>query len=99
MLLKSGTIAFWQVGSGTGRLAMTIVDDTTGASTPVRIRLTNAQGEPVVPPDNALAVMWGRFDAAEDFASLPNGDFYTEGAFELTLPAGIYQLRISKGYE
>jgi len=38
MLLKSGTIAFWQVGSGTGRLAMTIVDDTTGVSTPVRIR-------------------------------------------------------------
>ncbi len=99
MLLKSGTIAFWQVASGTGSLAMTIVDNTTGVSTPVRIRLTNAQGEPVVPPDNALAVMWGRFDAAEDFASLPNGDFYTEGAFELTLPAGIYQLRISKGYE
>lgn len=85
-----------------------------GAPTPVRVRITDASGTPIskkplgalampgealgVPPE-ALAIMWGRDDRADGYATQPDGAFYVDGAFEVKLPPGEYQVALSKGYE
>lgn len=95
-----------------GTLRVTVVER--GAPTPVRVRITDADGTPIsktplgalampgeslgVPPE-ALAIMWGRDDRADGYATQPDGSFYIDGAFEVRLPPGSYQIALSKGYE
>ena len=95
-----------------GTLRVTVVER--GAPTPVRVRITDADGKPIsktplgalampgeslgVPPE-ALAIMWGRDDRADGYATQPDGAFYVDGSFEVRLPPGHYQVALSKGYE
>jgi len=68
----------------------------------VRPRVTGAVAlsETAIPvPEGAVAVMWGRNDRAEGYAVLPDGSFYADGGFQVRLPAGRYNVRVSKGYE
>lgn len=95
-----------------GTLRVTIVER--GSPTPVRVRITDAAGAPVskrplgalaMPgevvgvPREALAIMWGRDDRADGYATQPDGAFYADGAFEVALPAGDYHVTLTKGYE
>ena len=43
--------------------------------------------------------MYGRNDAAEGYAYQPDSAFYVDGAFEIALNPGSYQISISKGFE
>lgn len=97
-----------------GTLRVTVVESQSSAPTPVRVRITDAQGRPIskaplgalampgealgVPPE-ALAIMWGRDDRADGYATQPDGAFYVDGAFEVKLPSGDYVLTLTKGYE
>ncbi|MCC6164014.1 MAG: carboxypeptidase regulatory-like domain-containing protein [Acidobacteria bacterium] len=97
-----------------GTLQVTIVDAASSTPTPVRVRIKDAAGTPIgkpvrgaitVPgaalgiPAEALAVMYGRDDVADGFASQPDGAFYVDGAFTVALPPGDYDVEIAKGYE
>jgi hypothetical protein len=83
----------------TGHLAVTVLDAETGRPTPVRVRLTAADGSVAAVPPEAIAVMYGRNDQAEGFASQPDGAFYVEGPFEIDLAPGAWRLSLSKGNE
>ena len=93
-------------------LSLTVQDADTGEPTPVRVRLTNENGNPpktlgasavtessFSTPPEAIAVMWGRSDRADGYALQPDGSFYVDGSFEASLPAGMYRVELSKGYE
>lgn len=94
-------------------LAVTIKDAQTNRLTPVRVRLTDAQGKPPRASKDALAVsgavagipaeaigvMYGKYDRAEGFVLQPDGSFYVDGSFKLALAPGTYRLTLSKGYE
>ncbi len=98
--------------TGNEFLSVTVLDAATGNPTPVRVRITDADGNPprmaraseetesaFGPPPQAVAVMWGRSDRAEGYALQPDGSFYVDGAFEAPLPVGTYRVQFSKGYE
>lgn len=99
--------------SRTASLSVTIREAATGQPTPVRVRLVDAQGNPVpastgavvLPEDSlgfpkgALGVLYGRYDRAEGFALQLDGSFYADGAFTVELQPGAYRLFLSKGYE
>lgn len=93
-------------------LHVTVLDN--GTPTPVRVRITDASGTPIsrkplgalaMPgealgvPREALAIMWGRDDRADGYATQPDGAFYVDGSFEVKLPPGDYGVAITKGYE
>ena len=60
---------------GQPRLAVTILDETTGEPTPVRVRLTTPDGKPADVPAVGISVTWGRSDLAEGYAFQPDGSF------------------------
>lgn len=93
-------------------LHVTVLEN--GTPTPVRVRITDASGTPIskkplgalaMPgealgvPREALAIMWGRDDRADGYATQPDGAFYVDGSFEVKLPPGDYGVAITKGYE
>ena len=81
-------------------LSVTVRDAQTGEPTPVRVRLTDSAGAtPEISGVEELAVLWGRFDRPDGFVFQPDGSFYVDGSFEARLPAGEYDLVVSKGYE
>jgi hypothetical protein len=93
-------------------LAVKAYDAGTGKLTPVRVRLRDSQGnrprshgaapisESAIPiPKQAIPVMWGQQDRAVGYLLQPDGSFYVDGSFDVSLPAGDYTLTISKGYE
>ncbi len=100
------------LATGDEYLSVTVLDAGTGEPTPVRVRLTDADGNPprtvgasvvsesafAVPPQ-AIGVMWGRSDRADGYALQPDGSFYVDGSFQARLPLGTYRLQVSKGYE
>lgn len=94
------------------RLAVTIVDATTGEATPARVRLLSGDKSALTPngalavsasgfgaPPEAISVLYGRDDRAEGYVLQQDGSFYVDGSFVMNLPPGEYQLEISKGYE
>ena len=82
-----------------GQLAITILDATTRQPTPVRVRITrNGYAVPQLPPE-AVAVMYGLWDHEDGYGFQPDSSFYVAGRFHLPLPAGTYQLTLSKGHE
>jgi hypothetical protein len=97
-----------------GTLQVTIVDAATATPTPVRVRIRDAAGAPIskvppgavtvpgdalgIPPE-AVAIMYGRNDIADGFATQPDGAFYVDGGFTVSLPPGEYQVELTKGYE
>ncbi len=97
-----------------GTLRVTVVERGSSTPTPVRVRITDAAGTPIskaplgalampgealgVPPE-ALAIMWGRDDRADGYATQPDGAFYADGSFEVKLPPGDYLIALTKGYE
>ena len=103
-------IEFAQVGR-VATLSVRIYD-ATGAPTPARILLQDSRGnrprarsaiaisESAIPiPKQALAVMWGQQDRAQGYALQPDGAFYADGAFDVSLAPGTYTLTVSKGFE
>ena len=93
-------------------LSVRILDAGTGQPTPVRVLLTDSDGntprvtgalavsESALPiPDAAISVMYGRYDRAEGYLLQPDGSFYVDGSFKAQLPPGSYSLKLSKGYE
>ncbi len=110
-----GLLYFLTASAATdGTLQVTIAEAASSDPTPARVRITNAAGQPVsrptrgalaIPgealgvPKEALAVMYGTDDRADGYATQPDGAFYVDGAFEVTLPAGEYQVEVTKGYE
>ena len=97
-----------------GTLRVSVVESGSSTPTPVRVRITDAEGKPIsrsplgalaMPgealgvPREALAIMWGRDDRADGYATQPDGAFYVDGSFEVKLPPGDYRIALSKGYE
>ena len=93
-------------------LSVRIVDAATGQPTPVRVGLRDAKGtapavsaalavsDTAVPiPRQAIAVMWGQQDRAQGYALQPDGSFYVDGAFDVSVPPGAYAVSLSKGFE
>ena len=110
-LFVSGLVIAAQTGRD-ATLSVMVRDAVTGEPTPVRVRLTDAQGNPPKtrgassetqssfdPPPEAIAVMWGRSDRADGYVLQPDGSFYVDGSFQARLPAGSYRVELSKGYE
>lgn len=81
------------------QLVVTIIDGATGAPTPVRVRLTDADGRVASLPEAAIGIQYGRDDRAEGYAFQPDSAFYVAGAFAVALPPGTYHLTLSKGFE
>ncbi len=81
-------------------LSVTVVDEK-GHPTPVRVRLTDAEGEPVSPPQQAAAVLYSRYklDETDGYAAQLDGSFYVDNQFEMDLPPGKYRLELAKGNE
>ena len=82
-----------------GRFSATILDEATGEPTPVRVRLTDANGVGVPLPEAAIGVMYGPNDVASGYGSQRDGSFYVDGAFRVELEPGTYRLTLSKGNE
>ena len=93
-------------------LSVRIIDASTGQPTPVRVGLRDQKGtgpavsaalavsETAIPiPRQAIAVMWGQQDRAQGYAVQPDGSFYVDGAFDVSVPPGSYALSLSKGIE
>ena len=94
-------------------LSVTITDAQTGEKTPVRVRLTDGEGnllpteKGVLPapgatlgvPEEAIALMHGRWDKPEWYALQKDGSFYVDGSFHTELRPGDYRIRVSKGNE
>jgi hypothetical protein len=82
------------------KLSVQILDAQTGKPTPARVLVTRDDGQPIAAePDGAVGVMWGRDDVSEGFLYQPDGSFYADGSFSISLPAGRYAVSVSKGYE
>ncbi len=94
------------------RLSVRIYDAGTGRLTPVRVRLQDSYGnrprtqgaapapESAIPiPKQSIAVMWGQQDRAQGYLLQPDGSFYVDGSFDVSLPPGDYTLTVSKGTE
>ncbi len=98
---RVGTVALW--GAPTlytpSRFSATIVDGATGEPTPVRVRLTDANGASAPLPEAAIGIMWGPNDRAVGYGFQRDSAFYVDGTFEVELRPGSYHLSISKGYE
>ena len=95
-----------------GTLSVRILDAATGQPTPVRTSLQDSRGdrprvagavavsESTIPiPKQAVAVMWGQQDRAQGYALQPDGSFYVDGAFDVSVPPGVYTVTIAKGFE
>jgi hypothetical protein len=82
-----------------GRLAVEIVDAATGDRTPVRIRLTDAEGATAPVPAAAIGIQYGANDVAAGYQLLPDSSFYVDGAFDSELQPGEYRIHVTKGYE
>jgi len=95
-----------------GTLAVRIVASSTGRPTPARVTLQDTHGtrphvrgavavsDSAIPiPRQAIALLWGQQDRAEGYALQPDGSFYVDGSFNVTLPAGAYTVTVSKGFE
>jgi hypothetical protein len=108
----AGLYLYTATAAADATLRVTVVER--GSPTPVRVRMTDAAGAPIskkplgalampgealgVPPE-ALAIMWGRDDGADGYATQPDGAFYVDGSFQVTLPPGDYGITLTKGYE
>lgn len=86
-------------GEPPGRLSVEVLDAATGEATPVRVRLVDEQGRAVAPPDEAVGIMYGHWDHADGYDTLPDSSYYVDGRFDLDLPPGRYTLTLTKGYE
>jgi hypothetical protein len=82
-----------------GTLSVRILDAATGLPTPVRISLQAAKGTRTRTPQQAVAVRWGQMDGAEGDALQPDGAFYVDGGFDVSVRPGVYTLTITKGFE
>ncbi|MPR32329.1 CehA/McbA family metallohydrolase [Salmonirosea aquatica] len=87
------------LGQSAGHLRIRVVDDTTGKPTPLRVRLTQDSKPVPFLPNEAIAVSYGLWDHADGYGFQPDSSFYIAGTFSLDLPAGTYQLTLSKGPE
>ncbi|MBD2703822.1 CehA/McbA family metallohydrolase [Spirosoma sp. BT702] len=81
------------------QLSITILDASTNKPTPVRVRLTRNGRAITQLPTEAVAVMYGLWDHEDGYGFQPDSSFYVAGKFHLNLPAGTYELAISKGNE
>jgi len=93
-------------------LTVKIYDAGTAKLAAVRVRIQDSHGnrprargaapaaDSAIPiPKQAIAVMWGRQDRAEGYLLQPDGSFYVDGSFDVSLPPGDYTLTVSKGTE
>ena len=98
---RVGTVALWRAPTlyTPSRFSATIVDGATGETTPVRVRLADANGASAPLPEAAIGIMWGPDDRASGYGFQRDSAFYVDGAFEVELQPGTYHMSISKGYE
>jgi hypothetical protein len=82
-----------------GLVRVLIEDSVTGHKVAARIRLTFKGHVIKTLPKNVAAVMYGHWDHADGFAFQPDSSFYADGQCELQLPAGEYELYVSRGIE
>ena len=80
-------------------LNVRVIDAQTDELTPVRVRLSDIYGNIPPAPNEAVAIMYGRWDRAEGYEFQPDSSFYVDGEFNLNLPGGEYKLSLSKGNE
>jgi hypothetical protein len=85
--------------SAAGRLSVVVQDQKTCQPTAVRVKLTQNGYAVKTLPSTAVAIMYGLWDHADGYGYQPDSSFYVEGAFQLELPAGNYQLQLAKGNE
>ena len=77
-----------------------VTDARTGRPTPVRVRVTSAAGGHFAPLGRCAEFPIGRNEAVGGWVKLPGGErwFYTDGACEIPLPAGVpLRVQASKG--
>jgi hypothetical protein len=82
-----------------GVLSITVEDAGSGQPTPVRVHLSSSNGAIDQLPEEAIGVMWGRYDRPEGYAYQPDSSFYVDGSFEVRVDPGTYTLSLSKGNE
>jgi hypothetical protein len=113
ILLVLFAVAIYSSAMATRDAVLSIeIRDGSGKPTPVRVRLLDASGAPPKTagaragsetalgiPEAAISVLYGRNDFAEGFQLQPEGSFYVDGAFHLTVPPGKYTIELSKGHE
>jgi hypothetical protein len=98
--------------SSEATLVIRVINSSTGRPAAVRVKLEDAKGnrpaatgavaisENAIPiPRKAVGVMWGQNDRAQGYALQPDGAFYVDGGFEISVPPGAYRLTVTKGFE
>lgn len=98
---RTGTVALFRAPTlyTPSSLSATIVDGATGEPTPVRVRLTDAEGAIAPLPEAAIGVMYGYEDQPFGYHFQGDSSFYVDGAFDVRLQPGTYRLSLSKGNE
>jgi hypothetical protein len=80
-------------------VSIIVLDSISQKETPCRIKITKA-GKPIrVVPNEAIGIMYGMWDHADQFAVQPDSSFYIAGHFKVELPPGTYEFTVSKGLE
>jgi len=80
-------------------LKVKITEENSEIPTPVRVKITDADGNVADLPKEAISIMFGRDDKPERFGFQPDESFYIDGIFTLELEPGDYQIHLSKGVE
>jgi len=80
-------------------LHVIILDEETEQPTPVRVHVTDKNGNTAGLPGEAIGVMYGRNDLPEGYGYQPDSSYYVNGEFSLVLEPGEYFLSLSKGVE
>ncbi|MCK5704785.1 MAG: CehA/McbA family metallohydrolase, partial [Cyclobacteriaceae bacterium] len=80
-------------------LKVKITDQNSDNPIPVRVKITDLDGNVTALPGEVISVMYGRDDRPERYSYQPDSSFYVDGMFSIDLEEGTYNLQLSKGVE
>ena len=97
-------LIFFFVGHGQSQkqgssLKVVITEQSTGKTTPVRVKITDSNGNVTALPREVISIMYGRDDRPERYSYQPDSSFYVDGMFSIDLGKGTYNIHLSKGVE
>ncbi len=94
-------LAVWTVKSQEQKyfLKVKITEENSENPTPVRVRITDSNGNVTALPKEVISIMYGRGDRAERYSYQPDSSFYVDKAFSIELKSGKYKIQLSKGFE
>lgn len=80
-------------------LKVKITEENSEIPTPVRVKITDTEGNVKALPKEVISIMYGRDDKPERYGFQPDDSFYVDGLFNIELEQGKYIIKLSKGME